>query len=110
MTTISKHKKVFTVVTRTRFKPEARETVIGLLDKVFPIFKKQPGLVFISAHHSHDETETMTYLQWLTKTHHEACMASEDFAEFNTEWGKLLESGDIEFSLQTYDVIDAYEA
>lgn len=59
-------------------------------------------------HLSQDQTEAMTYFQWESLKDHENCYVSPDFAEINPAWTELMERGDLEFSLQVYNVVDVH--
>ena len=95
----------FIVITKTYFEPSEKKKILDLAERSFPIFRKQPGLIAIMSHISHDQSHTMSYLSWKDKRDHEACMVSKDFSDFNQEWEKLLSSGKVRFELQTYDLL-----
>ena len=98
----------FIVVTRSKFAPTDLARMLELAEMAIPIFKKQKGLKSLNFLASHDKSETSTILQWETKEDHEACMQSADFESFNEEWGKMMEQGNLNFELQTYELKDIY--
>lgn len=102
MPDVSYDREVFTVVTRTFINEDVFDQVIDLSIRSIPIFRRQPGLISLSQHLSHDKSHLMTYIQWENQQDHEACMVSPDFAEVNDEWQSLTTSGKIRFELSTY--------
>ena len=97
--------KKFVVQTKTHFNPDQEDLVRELAEISLPIFKKQPGLLDIQLHIAHDNSHTMGIIQWESKEHHEACLASPDFGPFNTKWETLMKSGTAKFEMHTYDVL-----
>lgn len=97
---------MFIVITKTFFEESAKESYLDLSKRSMELFKKQPGLLSIRSHLSHDNSHTATYFEWEKKQDHENCMANSEWAEFNKEFAALMESGQIKFELNTYDILD----
>lgn len=71
--------------------------------KMVPIAKQQAGFVSIAFHQSCESNETMMYWEWASKSDHDACMASDDWAGIMEVSKPLFESEGIEFSLETFE-------
>ncbi len=95
----------FIVITEVTFSERLKETMENLGKQFAPICAKQPGFRSITFISSHDGTHTRSVIEWESKAHHEACMQSPDFDAFNEEWSKHMASGEIKFSLNTYDIL-----
>lgn len=95
----------FVVQTKTFFEPSQESLVLELAEISLPIFRKQPGLIDIQLHLSHDKTHTMGIIQWKKREDHEACLASPDFGPFNEKWEQLMNGGRARFEISTYEVI-----
>lgn len=99
------NKDSFIVITEVTFSARLKEAMESLGKKFAPICAKQPGFRSISFISSHDGSHTRSVIEWDSKAHHEACMQSPDFDTFNEEWGTHMGSGEITFSLNTYDIL-----
>lgn len=96
----------FIVVTRIQYSPPVEEEVLALANDSLPIARQQPGLKSVRFHKSHNSDETMMYWEWETKEAHEACMASPEWNELSLRWDKLFNSGNAEFLLDTYELVE----
>jgi heme-degrading monooxygenase HmoA len=99
-------KQSVTVITRSKIRVGAVDLFLDLAKRSNPIFKRQKGFVGLALHLSKDRTEAVTYLQFHSLKDHEDCLKSPDFAEINPAWEKMMKNGEIQFSYQTYEVIE----
>ena len=97
--------KTFVVITKTTFSSELRDQVIQFSLKSLPIFKKQAGLINIRMHEALDGTHMSSYMEWESEAHHLACMQSQDFSEINSQWASFIESGNLSFAFNTYNIL-----
>jgi heme-degrading monooxygenase HmoA len=103
--TIRADRNVFTVVVRLTVSPEDEPEIRALSETMVPVFARQPGFVSMALHRSHDGTELLSYLQWQSRQHHEACQASPEVAAEGREWMEFVGSGRARFEIQTFDVV-----
>ena len=102
--------KKFIVITRTFFDADTKEKVFEISKNSMPIFKRQPGLILIRMHVENEQQHTLTYFEWESKEAHEACMQSPDFADWGVAWETLVNSGKIRWELNTYEILDEFNA
>ena len=100
----------FIVITRTFFDEDTKDKVFEISKNSLPIFKKQPGLIKIRMHVEHEQQQTLTYFEWESREAHEACMQSPDFADWGMAWDELVKTGKIRWELNTYEILDEYNA
>lgn len=94
------------VITRTFLEDQSVKDAVMEMSRVSAeIFRKQPGLLEIKSLISENETHISTYLVWEDQQSHEACMQSKDFNEVTRDWTRYMESGQIKFELETYQVM-----
>lgn len=94
----------FIVITKTSVPNSKKEELLDLIQNSFQIFIQQKGLLNYQTYLAHDESHTLTIMEWDSKENHEACMKSPDFESFNPRWERLLSAQDTSFELNTYQV------
>ena len=85
--------KKFIVITRTFFDADTKEKVFEISKNSMPIFKRQPGLILIRMHVENEQQHTLTY-----------------FADWGVAWETLVNSGKIRWELNTYEILDEFNA
>lgn len=97
----------FLVITEVSFAESLKATMENLGKKFAQICAKQAGFRSINFISSHNGKHTRSIIEWESKAHHEACMQSPDFNQFNDEWEKHTKNGAITFSINTYDILES---
>ncbi len=91
----------FVAISRVHFPPAQGKEVTDVGLRMLPIARRQPGLLSIAIHRSRESSSTMIYWEWESPADHEACLASDDWAELMEEAKGALEG--TEFSIETFD-------
>jgi heme-degrading monooxygenase HmoA len=98
----------FVVLTQLTYEPELRDRIIKLIYQSMPIFKRQDGLISVTAHHHAREPRTMTYFVWESEEDYNKCVSNPEFASVQSQWKEIVQSGKARFELDVYGVIDTY--
>lgn len=93
----------YVAISKVKFPPSLKERIQSVGLEMIPIAKKQPGFISVSFHLSTEENETMMYWEWVSKSDHEGCMQSADWASIMGKSSSLFQSRGVEFSIQTYE-------
>jgi len=93
----------YVAISKVKFPISLKEKITNVGLEMIPIAKKQPGFISVHFHISTEENETMMYWEWGSKSDHEGCMESEDWASMMGKSNSLFQSVGIEFSIQTYE-------
>lgn len=96
----------FVAVSKVKYPDFLKERIQAVGLEMLPVAKLQPGFISIAFHQSSDKNETMMYWEWQSKSDHEACMQSKDWAAIMDNSGALFQSEGVEFSIETYERID----
>jgi len=110
MATISKENNVTTVVVEVSIEPEEQPSVAAMMQRLSPVFARQPGFVSLNLHKSDDDARVMQYIQWRSLEDHYACMASDDMASAGGAFIGLLSSGKAVMDVKVYEVVYSIEA
>ena len=84
----------------TSSKPLAPK-VIRSLQRVLPVFQRQPGFIGCNLLHAHDRKTIVLHLRWRTKADHEACQKGADFSPVAKDWEAVFAAGRVR--VETYD-------
>lgn len=110
MATISAENDVTTVVVEVSIDPDDQPSVTAMMQRLSPVFARQPGFVSLNLHKSDDGARVMQYIQWQSLEDHYACMASEDVAASGGAFMALLSSGKATMDVKVYEVVHTIEA
>ncbi len=97
---------MFAVITKMGFKPDVADEVMDLTKAARPVAKRQPGIISFAQHVASDNSHVMTYWLWQSEQDHVDCLASDDWSGFMPHWQKLIDTGKITFTLDTYEVLE----
>jgi hypothetical protein len=95
----------FKAISRVKFPDSMRDKVISVGVKMLPIANRQAGLISVSFNESVDSNETMMIWDWESKADHEACMASEDWAQLMQESASIFQTEAVEFFISYYESV-----
>ena len=95
----------FMAISKVKYPKHMKEQLHSMGLKMLPLARKQPGLISVSFNQSVDSDETMMFWEWQSKSNHEACMCSDDWAQLMGESGEIFQAEGVEFSISTYESI-----
>jgi len=93
----------FVAISRVKYPKSIKKEIHDVGLKMLPIARQQPGFISIAFHQSSESNETMMYWEWESRSNHEACMASNDWAAIMEQSKPVFEVEGTEFSLETFE-------
>lgn len=93
----------FVAVSKVSFPAALKKEIQAIGLEMLPVARSQVGFISIAIHQSNEKNETMMYWEWESRSHHEACMKSEDWRAILVRHDSIFSQDGVQFSLETYE-------
>lgn len=110
MPIISAEDTTYTVLVRVSVAAPHQDELVRLSTGMLDVFERQPGFVSCSVLRALDGGEVLTYLQWESQEHHEACQSNPEVAAHGQEFMAFLHAKNGHLEVRSYEVVVTSES